>query len=42
MASRKEFDANKVSRYLGIAFTGIGAIMLIVFIGVAIRLLVVT
>ena len=42
MASYKEFEANKVSRYLGIAFTGIGAIMLIVFIGVAIRTLTVT
>ena len=39
MASYKEFDANKVPRYLGIAFTGIGVIMLIVFIGVVIRTL---
>ena len=42
MASYKELDANKVPRYLGIAFTGIGAIMLIVFIGMAIRMLAVT
>lgn len=42
MASYKEFDANKVPRYLGIAFTGIGAIMLIVFIGMAIRMFAVT
>lgn len=42
MASYKEFDANKIPRYLGIAFTGIGAIMLIVFIVMAIRLLTVT
>ena len=42
MASYKELDANKVPRYLGIAFTGIGAIMLIVFIGMAIRMFAVT
>lgn len=37
-----EYNPNKISRCLGLAFMGIGAVMLIVFIGVAIRTLTVT